>query len=95
MFYFEITKDFIGCEFIPSREGRRFGNPKAKEACEKKGIEKIPFKLYDDDKNLYYKGFLWATNQSGDEMFAPLDWAMHDAGATTMKIKENGKWDIL
>ena len=95
MYFFQITKDFMACDYIPSRAGRCYGNPKAKVLCEKKGIEKIHFKLYDDDRNLYYQGFLWATKQSGNEMFAPLDWAENDAGATIMKIKENGKWEVL
>ena len=95
MYFFEITKDFMACDYIPSRVGKSYGTLKAVALCEKKGIENIPFKLYDDDKNLYYQGFLWATKQGGDEMFAPLDWAANEAGATTMKIKENGKWVIL
>ena len=94
-YFFEITKDLISCDIVPPIVGETFGNPKVKKYCEKKGIKKIPFKLYDDDKTLYYHGTLWLSNPDSEEIFAPLDWAMWDSGCTTMKLFENGKWSVL
>ena len=46
-----------------------------------------PFRMTDDDGNLYYEGFL-----IGDE-FAPLDdFGEPNAGCTGIQVKENGLW---
>jgi hypothetical protein len=48
------------------------------------------FRIYDDDGILYYEGL------SDEEEFEPLDWAMHDAGATAIHYKQpNGGWAQL
>lgn len=52
----------------------------------------IPFKLYDDDGNLYYTGLMSEKlYDAGEEIFQPLDWAMVDSGCTGMKV--NGPKD--
>lgn len=68
-----------------------------------KEYKHIQFRLYDDDDNLYYCGLMdeLQYNRADDggprSPFAPLDWAMHNAGCTKMKVKdpETGKWDWL
>ena len=53
------------------------------------------FKIYDDDGELYYEGR--ATNQSYENAFEPLDWAMANAGCTEIKYQNNEtkKWETL
>ncbi len=57
----------------------------------------IPIRLYDDDDILYYSG--WMTQEfmdEGEAAFEPLDWAMYNAGCTSMQYKEPGKeWETL
>ena len=49
----------------------------------------IPFKLYDDDGELYYEGEM---NEHCDD-FAPLDnFGMPNAGCTRIDVFENGQW---
>ena len=53
------------------------------------------FRLFDDDGEHYYCGRINRDWLDGDEStaFAPLDWAMADAGATTMKYaNERGEF---
>ena len=46
-----------------------------------------PFRMLDDDGNLYYEGFL-----IGEE-FAPLDdFGEPNAGCTRIQVLENGAW---
>ena len=68
----------------PWRFGRHEGQPGAGTA----------FQLFDDDGNLMARGRTW-DDGSGDEAFAPLDFAMGEWGATTMKVYEqhpDGQW---
>ena len=53
------------------------------------------FKIYDDDGELYYEGR--STNQSYENAFEPLDWAMANAGATEIQYynKDTNKWETL
>jgi hypothetical protein len=56
------------------------------------------FQLFDDDDNLYYEGLCHdLDNAEADAAFYPLDWAMNDVGATTMKTRKIGatKWEVL
>lgn len=56
------------------------------------------FRLYDDDGELYYEGLCKdLDDQSGDDAFEPLDWAMMDSGCTTMKYRKKGEtaWQTL
>ncbi len=42
------------------------------------------FKLYDDDDILYYSGYL---HEDEEDEFAPLDWAMNEAGCTRIDVR--------
>jgi hypothetical protein len=56
------------------------------------------FRLYDDDGELYYEGLCKDLDQANeDAAFRPLDWAMNDVGATTMKYRKKGEteWKTL
>lgn len=70
-----ITKDHIGDLDEKTRVG--YGNYKG----EPNNLS-IRFKLYDDDGELCYEG------RCSEEDFAPLDWAMNDAGCTEMKTSK-------
>lgn len=80
-----ITKDHIG----GYQHDDLSLSDRAKEIV-KKGT---PFRLYDDDGELYYEGrFLMTDDHTG---FEPLDWAMANDGCTEIKLFENGKWATL
>ena len=56
----------------------------------------IPFKLYDGDGELYYTGRMnmGALDEYGDS--DPLYcFGMPNAGATTLKVKLNGTWQVV
>lgn len=51
--------------------------------------DRVAFRMYDDDGELYYRGFL-----VGDDLHAPLDdYGMPNAGCTSIKVLEKGKWE--
>ena len=52
----------------------------------------LKFRLYDDDKKLYYEGRM-VGDFEGEQQFDPLDWAMYNAGCTGMKTYDEGKWE--
>lgn len=81
----KITKDFISKN--RKLEGRGYGATK--------GRETVPFRLYDDDGNLYFAGEIAVDWLEGfaDYAFAPLDWAA-ELGCTEMKYKDN-HWKTL
>ncbi len=51
------------------------------------------FRLYDDDGELYYEGR--CTSQMTEAAFAPLDWAMANAGCTDLQYLNKGKWESM
>lgn len=56
----------------------------------------IAIRLYDDDDELYYSGWMTQELMDSEDCFAPLDWAMFNAGCTSMQYKEPGKeWATL
>lgn len=55
----------------------------------------VPFKLYDDDGELYYEGASRDLGEEEERAFAPLDWAMRNAGCTRLDYLKNGKWETL
>ena len=64
--------------------------------------EGAPFKMYDDDGNLYYKGLYLedpnAEEEDFEEDFGPLyHFGLPNAGCTHIKYKskKTGKWEIL
>lgn len=55
-----------------------------------------PFRLYDDDRELYYEGRILTADDPGTEQdFAPLDWAMWNAGCTAIMYCTHGAWWVL
>jgi len=47
------------------------------------------FRMYDDDRVLYYEGYL-----VGDDWFAPLDdFGGPNAGCAGIKVLEDGQWN--
>lgn len=60
------------------------------EDCRKIAIK---FRAYDDDNILYYSGLL-VDDDYADGQQRVLDWTMHDAGCTYIKVFKNGKWVI-
>lgn len=58
-------------------------------------LEQLPdtkFKLYDDDNELYYSG--WLKDDGGELLVQQfvLAWAMADSGCTSIKTERNGEW---
>ncbi|UBM12804.1 hypothetical protein [Cupriavidus metallidurans] len=56
------------------------------------------FRLKDDDGAVYYEGRCNGLDDADqDNAFAPLDWAMNDAGCTTMEVRKVGSatWEVL
>lgn len=50
------------------------------------------FRLYDDDKTLYYEGFM--VHDGSSDGFEPLDdFGEPNAGCTRIAYWENGKWE--
>lgn len=54
----------------------------------------VPFRLLDDDDEVYYQGVMRRSWAHGPEhlAFSPLTWAMEEAGATTMELYEGNRW---
>lgn len=55
------------------------------------GIAPIPFRMYDDDGELYYEGQL-SDDPDCENQSAALRWGEADAGCTTIKVLRNGEW---
>ena len=55
----------------------------------------IAIRLYDDDGELYYTGYM--NEGPGVDEFEPLDWAKEYAGCTSLKYRDekSGKWHML
>jgi hypothetical protein len=51
---------------------------------------KYPFRLYDDDGELYYEGLCVENNS-----FYPLDEEQPNSGVTEIHYFNNGKWEQL
>lgn len=55
------------------------------------GTTVVDFRLYDDDGELYYSGWLKDDSWAMVQQFV-LAWAMADSGCTTITVKRDGKW---
>lgn len=54
-----------------------------------------PFKMFDDDDNIYFEGFLIGDN-TGHDGFMPLDnYGTPAAGCSYIKYKVEGTWEVL
>lgn len=61
---------------------------------ERKRLVKIPFKLLDDDGELYAKGL--CSDEDSENAFEPLDFASSEWGCTDIQFKnKNGRWESL
>lgn len=60
-------------------------------------MDRVPWRVLDDDGEVYYEGRMSKKRlESHAELaFGPLDFAMADAGATTMEYVKDGKWEVL
>lgn len=56
--------------------------------------DRVQWRVKDDDGEIYYEGRMTKErlNSAGEAAFGPLDFAMADAGATSMEYYENGEW---
>jgi hypothetical protein len=91
-----VTKDFIEDEskcIEVDVIGPR-GCPFTKEELISKGT---PFKLFDDDGNLYYEGFVIADANAPESIFGPLDdYGGPNAGCVDMKVlNSNKEWEFV
>jgi hypothetical protein len=48
----------------------------------------VPFRLYDDDDELYYEGEV-TDDRALEEL---MSWAMQDSGCTRLDVKRGGVW---
>lgn len=81
-----ITKDLVSDGLDVGVQGPYNLNPELID-------NETAFRMYDDDGELYYEGFLY-----GDfNCHEPLDdFGMPNAGCTTIKIRKNsGKWIVV
>ncbi len=81
---YKITHNIIDCS--------------EKETMSKAEKAKMPyaFKLYDDDGELYFKGY--SSSHATESAFDPLDGIGADYGCTYIEYRRNGKsgpWDTL
>jgi len=51
---------------------------------------KVKFRLYDDDDELYFSGWLYNDAECMVQQFV-LDWAKADSGCTTIKVHDKEK----
>lgn len=92
-----ITQDLIG-----SGEAVGCGHGDAGGWCrDLDGLaEPMPteIRIKDDDGEVYYLGRTRDIGEAESRAFAPLDWAMANAGATTLEHRpmgSNNKWETL
>lgn len=57
-------------------------------------MDRVQWRVKDDDGEIYYEGRMTKERLEDFEgrAFGPLDFAMADAGATTMEYLENEEW---
>jgi hypothetical protein len=89
-----ITKDHLATGDQKGRVG--VGNVSNEHEV---ALPRVRFRLLDDDDEVYYEGVMdkeGFDDADESQAFAPLDWAMADAGCTEMQYREgNGAWTTL
>jgi hypothetical protein len=90
-----VTKDYIS-NFDDTVKKVSIIGPRGCKLAEKELKKGHPFKMFDDDDNLYYSGFLFGDKDS-EYGFKPLDdFGTSNAGCTYIQYKnEDGKWETL
>ena len=53
----------------------------------------VKFRLYDDDDECYYEGWLH-DDESCENQENALKWGEGDSGCTTIRVKRDGAWEI-
>jgi hypothetical protein len=88
-----IDKDHIKDQYS-NREGRASRDYEEEVFLT---LELVKWRVKDDDGDIYYEGRMTKERleDSEDRSFGPLDFAMADAGATTMEYFQDGKWEQL
>jgi hypothetical protein len=95
-----ITRDHISAEHEKSRRDYGEEHTRIPVVAAAIGIEseplpagpdRIPFRLYDDDGELYYEGVLDDDDECLNQE-AALAFGMTDAGCTTIKVLRAGEW---
>lgn len=91
----KITKDLVNPPSGPNHVGKTsltFDDAKFALA------QKVPFRLRDDDGELYYEGEMTLKRSQGNEyqVFDVLDWAEADSGCTSLWLKNaSGNWEVV
>lgn len=71
--------------------------PRGCTLTKKELMNGVAFRMYDDDDNIYFSGFL-VGDENSEDGFMPLDdYGTPDAGCTYIKYrnKKTGKWETL
>lgn len=97
-----VTKDYVdnfdgSGEFDPKKQLKEVTviGPRKCELTKEELLQGHPFKMYDDDDNLYYEGF-YVGDKTSEGAFDPLDhYGTPNAGCTKIFYKKGNKWDQL
>lgn len=54
-------------------------------------LPRIPFRLLDDDSEVYYEGWLH-DDWNCDNQLAALTWAQYDSGCTQIQVRRGDEW---
>ncbi len=105
---FQITEDLINGlvpdDTVPSRKGKvrmstdldvDWHSEADIDAAKERMDGPYPFELFDDDRELYYRGQIWFAGEPGEEedVFLPLEWGTYDAGCTYVRYPGHPEWD--
>lgn len=85
MFYFTVDASRMN-----DRQPAAIGNADTLEILG----EGTPFRMMDDDGNLYFTGMFYG-DASSEDAFAPLDMYGENYGCTTIEYLEHGRWTVL
>lgn len=98
----QITKQVADVEDDISYEGKEFhieamsnwwgwGDDELPTVTDLLACDKVQFKLYDDDNEWYYTGWLYNDDQCMVQQFV-LNWAQCNDGCTTILVNKDQKW---
>lgn len=92
MYTWIIIKDRIDEGTHDGTMGPREGKYSKEDVLEKG----TPFRMFDDDGELYYEGKCLSDEPGSEDWFGPLDdFGIPNAGCTGIQYFENGKWEWL
>lgn len=92
---FVVTKDYTDSDDGSFIEVSVIG-PRNCTIPESELLNGVAFKMFDDDDNLYYEGFLYG-DETSEDGFSPLEcYGTPNAGCTYIQYQnKNGKWETL